>query len=79
MRMLNYFWYKLKVVLICKRIGVAVELNVYFKRMFKWNKSVKVLRRIKHLKSWKLKQLKFQLCSFNFFKSEVNFRFRVVA
>ena len=27
MRMSDYFWYKLKVALVCKRIGVAVELN----------------------------------------------------
>ena len=32
MRISNYFWYKLKVAVIGKRIEVAVELIVYFKR-----------------------------------------------
>ena len=27
MRISNYFWYKLRVAVVCERIGVAVELN----------------------------------------------------
>ena len=33
MRRSNYFWFEFKVAVVYKRIGVAIELNVYFKRL----------------------------------------------
>ena len=39
-RMSNYFWIQLKkVAVFYKRIEVAIELNVYFKKMFTENKT----------------------------------------
>ena len=40
MRMSNYFWSKLEVAVVYKRIGVAIELNVYVLLMMQFLSSV---------------------------------------